>query len=244
MQPIVTGRRRVEAVLLVLVLCGLGACSDVVYIMSPYDRYDHNRARAVIFPALGEKSARLVDDAAYVPFGSARFPSGAFVPPTTAPDGLPAANLVPVFTGLPLPLSSESQDGGPSDRDDLVDFLGAGPLAGAGLRRAGVAGDLTVAVTARYAPILDLLSSADNLSAGRPRVIEWAESHGVRWTGRVRDSRQREDSISSLIALRHGAYWFVLIGLPDVAGFTRLVVVPVVPHEQNFGIKKPVIPVR
>ena len=231
--------RRVVLLTLGLVL-GVAACGPaVVHIASPYGRYDHTRTRPVLFEALSERAARPLDNTVYTPFRGNRFPSGTSVPPDSARDGLEAARLVPVFPGLPLPLAGDPVGGGTSDRDDLLSFLGAGPLALVGVKPAATPGDLPSMTLARYRTILELLESRTLLGGGRIAITAWADSQKIVWSGRIVDARYHPESLPPGLALRYEDFWFVLFQVPERTEFSRLVVVPIRPRGQDFEGKKP-----
>lgn len=220
---------------LVLVAVAVGGCGrTVLAIGSPFDRYDHNRTR----PLQGAGPAgtiRLTDEMLAVT-GSAVFPRLHMAGGSSA-DSLPAANLVPVFTGVALPLSAAPVPGARSDHDDLVDFLGAGPNAHAGVEPGDMAGAIA-AVTARcYADVLTLLSSPAGLGAGAKGVRAWAACCDVTFADEVVDPRYRSGAFDEVTAFRYRQFWFVLYRLPDAAAFSRLVVAPVPITRQDFGQK-------
>ena len=220
-------------VALVLVAVAVGGCSRAVLaIGSPFDRYDHNRT----VPLRGATPAGIrVTDEMLAVGGSPAFPR-LQVDGTRPADALPAANLVPVFTGVPLPLSREPIAGARSDHDDLVDFLAAGPNAQAGVEPGETAGDAVTAARC-YAEILALLSSPDRLAGGAAGLRAWARCCDVTFADDVVDPRYRARAFAEIAAFRYRQYWFVLYRLPQTTAFSRLVVAPVPITRQDFDAK-------
>jgi hypothetical protein len=143
-----------------------GCAQRIVAVGSPYERYDHNRTREIVVPYSDDKIvARRITDEAYTPYGTDLFPKAGYEDqPAPDPDGLPVANVVPVFTGTTLPLSSLLLPEGQSDRGDVIDFLAAGPYAKTGVQPAELTGDAQQAEIL-YAPIPAFLSSKEQLSS-------------------------------------------------------------------------------
>ena len=158
-------------VVLILIVGVLGtSCVQRVVIGSPYERYDHNRTLPIAIAGLvdlGCLAGQGLRDEVYVPYGSGYFPTAEYVGRSPGRDQLPAANLVPIFTGVSLPLSSVAQGNGESDRDDLIDFLAQGPLAKDGVERGATMGD-RVAAAAAYGPVL-LAEAVAAALAAEPR---------------------------------------------------------------------------
>ncbi|HEX5050777.1 MAG TPA: hypothetical protein VFZ65_03295 [Planctomycetota bacterium] len=221
-----------------------GPAHDPVVIGAAQDRYDHNRQTRVLEWSYQVRSedgspqprtlnaGRLARDEAYTPFALPSVPSART---GEAADALPAAHLVPVFTGVPLPLPPTGGDP-TGTRADLVDFLGTGPAAKAGVERPELQGALPDETARRYGAMLELLGSA-TLLANRAAVLAWAEAHGVVHSFDVADSRYQASSFADRVALREGAFWFVLFQLPAAngppLGYSRLVVVPAGPLRQS-----------
>lgn len=230
--------RRLACSLLVLAV-GMGACCrrppTVIHMAAPQDRYDHNRAQQIVSPAIRDGKPTRVTDEVYTPLGRESFPTVHFVSGSPSSDGVPVAGLVPVFTGVPLPLSA---DGNPSDRDDLIDFLAQGPDAQGGIEPAEMPG--AIKETERhFKAVLDLLSSAQQLG-GAKGVQDWAATRDVTWTQAVVDSRYRVSAFADRIAVYCDHFWFVMYRLPDQDHLTRLVVLPEHTTRQDFEDKRPV----
>src|SRR5262245_15606669 len=114
--------RRLVPLGIALVIAGCYSPPALVLHMGPpHDRYDHNRTRLIVSPAVREGRPTKVIEEVYTPGGHDAFPRARYEPGVTAPDGMPAAGVVPVFTGVPLPLSDTASDSGRSDRNDLID---------------------------------------------------------------------------------------------------------------------------
>lgn len=226
---------RIVAVALAgLVAAGCGSVT-VLSLGPPVDRYDHNRTRPVSVPASeGARAIRLTNEA-LAPQGSAAFPRLDAVGGRPA-DGLPAANLTPVFTGVPLPLSAEPAPGGRGDRDDLVDFLASGPNAQAGVEPPDTQGNLAAAERC-YAPVLELLASPARLARSRPGIVEWATCCEVAFADVVVDSRYPPAAFAEVVAFRYRRYWFALYRFPRSEAFSRVVVAPVKITRQDFEAK-------
>jgi hypothetical protein len=227
-----TGRR----IAVGLVLLGfLAACCPprTVTMGSPYERYDHNRTSELVFPPVQE--ARTLKDEMYTPFGSESFPKVSATGQTKKPDRLPEANIVPIFTGVALPLSDEPGANGDSDRKDLVDYLAAGPLAKAGVdRKPTSGGDAEV-----YRPILDFLASTACISGGESQIAKQLPGVEIDFASRVIDARFELSSFAETVGLKYKDFWFVLYRLPKANCYSRLVVVPVRSKGQDFSGKKP-----
>ncbi len=247
-----------------IVACALTAlasagCEEavVVHIPWPSDRYDHNRTRLVSLelpaPPSASSGAAVAapfvrthgpyKNADYAPENSAEFSVRFAIRPgemAAGVDRLPAANLVPAFTGLPLPISRASCTESAkcaSDRDDLIDYLSAGPGAQVGVERGSAIGDVG-GTESTYAPILDVLVDPD-LASRSKSMIQWELGLVTdRFADTVSDSRYPPGAISDSIAVRFCDFWFVLDRFPNRTGFTRLVVVPV-DFKQNIAGKQP-----
>lgn len=210
----------------------------VLHMGPPQDRYDHNRTRRIVSPALREGRPTRVIEEVYTPGGHEAFPSARYEPSVAVADGLPAAVLVPVFTGVPLPLSNIANGDGRSDRDDLIDFLAEGPDAQRGIAPGDTMGDIRE-IAARYQTLLDLLASPQLLQGGASSVQQWASAHDVTWTSHIIDTRYRPSAFAEQLALYCDNFWFVLYRLPAQNLFTRLVVLPVHMTGQDFAGKTP-----
>jgi len=219
----------------------VGCTTVVVHTGSPYDRYDHNRTRAVLTPAARgslETVTRVVDDEVYRPSGSKWFLRAQYAENDSSTDNLPPANVVPLFTGVPLPLSAVVVKDGRSDRDDLIDFLAEGPYAEVGVQPGETMGDTKSAQIA-YAPVLNFLGSREHLSEGRAGVVRRLSSLSVVFADEVVDSRYRLRAFADVLAFRFEKFWFILYQLPSHDTYSRLVVVPERGKAQNFPAKKP-----
>jgi hypothetical protein len=217
-----------------LLLLFVASCKPPPLIMgSPYQRYDHNRTQPVSLPSQGDT---MVLKRTYIPFGSDEFPKLEQGAP--APDGLPAANLVPVFTGVPLPLSTSEVADGKNDFDDLVDYLGSGPEADHGVQPPAMTGEFTGKTKEKYRQILELLVSAND----EAKVNAWIEKNSIpkkqiasEWV----DSRYSADSFHNRLAIQFEDFWFLLYRLDGHESFSRLVVVPTPIKKNNRADKRP-----
>jgi hypothetical protein len=229
------------AVSIVLFLV-VGCCTTVVVHMgSPYDRYDHNRTRAIITSITTgstEAVTRVLGDEVYRPSGSEYFLRAQYAENDSSTDILPAANVVPLFTGVSLPLSAVPVKGGRSDRDDLIDFLAEGPYAQVGIQPGETMGD-TKSTRIAYAPVLDFLGAREHLSGGRDQVVRRLSSLNVVFADDVMDSRYRLRAFAGVLAFRFEKFWFILYQLPRNDHYSRLVVVPERGKAQDFPAKKP-----
>jgi hypothetical protein len=175
----------------------------------------------------------------YTPFGSKYFPAAQYKEKRSESDKLPAANVVPIFTGMPLPLSSVPTEEGRSDRDDLIDYLAEGFYKKAGVEPGQMMGDMK-STEITYKPILDFLSSEEQLSGGKEEIIRSLASLNIDLADRVVDSRYNlAASFEHVLAFRYEKYWFILYKLPGSGLYSRLVVVPVIPEGQDFSGKRP-----
>jgi hypothetical protein len=216
-------------------LLALGSCStyenDVVFVGTPHRRFDHSRTvpvREWTYERRGADRERreepLVLDATardetYTPLGHRAFPKAA-----VGGGNAPSAHLVPLYTGISLPLGDVAPAQGSSDRDDLIDFLGAGPAARVGLERGETAGELPERVVAQFT-VLRLLASAE-LLRDRGSVLAWAQQNGLSHSFDIRDSRYEAGSFADRVALKQGSFWFILFAMPGSSSYSRLVVVP------------------
>jgi hypothetical protein len=210
----------------------LAACQPMLIVVgSPYQRYDHNRTQPVSMPS---KGSTLVANEAYIPVGSNDFPRLVANVPST--DGLPVANLVPVFTGVPLPLASALVSSGRSDQDDLLDYLGSGPEGEHGVEPPSTAGELTEITKAEYKKVIELLTSKELLRS-KEQIIKWAKNSDIpkkhlvsKWV----DPRYLSISFEEALAVQYKEFWFLLYRLPERESFSRLVVIPIPIKEQDF----------
>ena len=225
-----------------IVLISLVGCTTVVVHMgSPYDRYDHNRTRAISISAtkgLAESDPLVVGDEDYRPSGSEYFPTAQYEENDSSTDTLPAANVVPLFTGVSLPLSAVPVRDGRSDREDLIDFLAEGPYAQVGVQAGETMGD-TKSTRIAYAPVLDFLGSRERLSGGRVQVVRRLSDINVVFADEVVDSRYRLRAFADVLAFRFEKFWFILYQLPRNDHYSRLVVIPERRKAQDFPAKKP-----
>jgi hypothetical protein len=217
------------------------ACSTkIAMIGSPYDRYDHNRQQKIAAPFGNETEKapeRVIVDEVYIPFGSPYFPSvrgGG----DAGGDHLPAANIVPIFTGLMLPLSDAAVGGMESDKRDLIDYLAGGPSAKDGVERTAMVGDIRTAEEI-YKPILSLLGSKEYLSEAKSAIIKSVSLPAVDFADEVIDSRYSLSSFQDVLAVAYKDFWFILFKLPDKDYYSRLVVVPLKMRGQDFSGKRP-----
>lgn len=199
---------------------------QTVVIASPYERYDHNRTKKISVEKNSSKTIWiLLKDEDYTLLGSENFSKARHNEECVPADNLPVANIVPIFTGVPLPLSSETLPGVQSDRSDLIDFLAAGPYAQAGVERGDVVGDLKD-VEIKYKPVLDFLGSVKHLSQNREAIFENLSHLKIKKALEVRDARYRLRFFADVLAFGYEKFWFVLYKLPGKDSYSRLVVVP------------------
>jgi hypothetical protein len=177
---------------------------------------------------LSAATTNIVTTRVYSPSGSLLFPK-AQLGGTAAPDPLPAANVVPVFTGVPLPLSAVKERSDRSDQGDLLDFL-ARPLH-AGIEDPGGSADLHD-VAQKFKPVLDFLADAQSLCAtNRQQMVDRLLSQRIVESRRdiadkVVDARYSvANSFGDVIAFRVKSFWFVIYRWRSCPGFSRLVVV-------------------
>lgn len=221
-----------------LLAAGHGCARKIVHMGPPHDRYDHNRTRLLVSQGLGGEAETRLVDGIYAPRGLLRAQRAHHKPPIPSLDDLPAANVVPLFTGLPLPLSDEPVADGRSDRRDLIDFLSEGPNAQVGVEPGETMGGRKE-TEARYRPVLEMLSSLELLGGGRRGIVRWASRLAVEFADAVVDSRYRMRAFDEVVALRYQDFWFVLYSLPGNDRFTRLVVIPKKIGRQEFLKKAP-----
>lgn len=189
--------RLVMSLLFAVAIPGCCARPAVIHVGAPYDRYDHNRMRPIVSQAIRNGTPTTVDDRTYAPTGGGDFPKANYDDSGTPPDdGLSAANVVPIFTGVPLPLSATPVAGTRSDRDDLINFLAAGAMAQDGVTPRGMPGD-TKATAARYKVLLDLLANPDMLRQDTAQIEQWAAQLGISTSKRILDARYRMRAFKS-----------------------------------------------
>jgi hypothetical protein len=232
-------RHLILSLSLAITLLGAGCSPAVVMIGSPYDRYDHNRTQKfVVSPSPDQRSTGIliVADEVYSPFGSEYYPSVRDKEDGPRADDLPEANIVPIFTGIPLPLSSAPLGEGRSDRDDLIDFLAEGPLAQTGVQPSNTMGDRR-STEEKYRPILDFLGSGDQLSGERKQIIDGLTSLKAGIADKIIDARYRLRSFADVLAFHFEKFWFVLYKLPGQSSYSRLVVAPAQVKVQDFPEK-------
>lgn len=225
----------------IVLLLVVGCTTIVVNMGSPYDRYDHNRTRAIltsITTGSAETVTRVLGDETYRPSGSEYFLRAQYAEGDSSTDTLPAANVVPIFTGVSLPLSAVPVKSGRSDREDLIDFLAEGPYAQAGVQPGETMGD-TKSTQIAYVPVLDFLGSREHLSGGRTQVVHRLSSLNIVFADDVADSRYRLRAFADVLAFRFEKFWFILYQLPRNDHYSRLVVVPERGKAQDFPAKKP-----
>jgi hypothetical protein len=225
---------------LLCILFIAGCAQRIVAVGSPYERYDHNRTQKIVVTYGEDKTVtrRLIDEV-YTPHGTDSFPKAWYQDqPAPEPDSLPVANVVPVFTGIMLPLSSLLLPEGQSDRGDVIDFLAVGPYAKTGVQPAELAGD-TKEAEILYGPILAFLSSKEQLTGTRSKVMERLSPYSVDFADQVLDSRYSGSSFQDILAFKYEKFWFILYRLPDRASYSRLVIVTLKVRGQDFPGKKP-----
>ncbi len=234
------GSARYSLILVAVCICLTAGCGQrAVVIGSPYERYDHNRTQNIVIPGgdNGVLSRRVVNET-YTPYGTESFPQARYKEGTTGSDVLPVANVVPVFTGVSLPLSALSLPKGRSDRGDVIDFLAAGPYAQTGVEPTELSGD-TREAEAVYGPVLDFLGDKDQLTGGRDEIIARMSGLNVEFADSVIDSRYSASSFEDILGFRFEKFWFILYRLPAAASYSRLVIVPVKVRGQDFPGKRP-----
>lgn len=197
-----------------------------VNIGPPLDRYDHNRTKALIVRTnQGEKLSLVVVGELYAPQGMIKLFGLQIDEANPSLDSLPAANFLPIFTGIPLPLEDTAFEGTRSDRRDLVDFLAAGRSAHSGVEAGDAQGDLSEAEKL-YGPILDLMSRKELLSESKDILMARLLKLGVRKGGQVYDGRYQHQAFGHILAFGFADYWFVLYRVLGGSFYSRLVVVP------------------
>jgi hypothetical protein len=223
----------------IVVFC-ISCAPKVAMIGSPYKRYDHNRTQKIVITMHTDTDRTItksVIEEVYIPFGSAYFPTAQYKEKGSETDSLPAANIVPIFTGVSLPLSSAAVKEGRSDREDIIDFLAEGPYAQTGVQPGEMMGD-TKSAEITYKPMLDFLGSKEQLSEERKQIIERLSYLNVDLADEVIDSRYRLRSFTDVLALSYKKFWFILFKLPGNSCYSRLVVVPAKIKGQDFPGKR------
>lgn len=199
---------------------------------SPQDRLDHNRSCQVVTPAVDGGRPFIVESLDYSPYRSPRTLEVRYLAEESALDALPTAQLVPVFSGLRLPLSDRPSGCERTDVEDLVDYLARGGSGHHGVDPLPTAGNVH-ALAAAYAPIIELLRSQELLSGGAERIRRWATAHGTTVTDLVLDARYMLAWFETAIAIRWGEFYFALYRPQTATSFTRLVVFPVTPSRPD-----------
>ena len=200
---------------------------------SAQDRLDHNRSCRVTTAAIMAGQPLVFDELAYAPYRWPSLPEITTVGQEPAPDGLPTGQLVPVFTGLRLPLSELRGSCERSDREDLVDYLARGPHGHHGVDRLPTSGN-AAAVAAPYAPILNLLCSPRLKAMDAAAIRASAAAHRAEVQDLVLDSRYVTAWFDAAIAVRFGEFDFALYRPQTAAGWSRLVVFPVAPGRPDL----------
>ncbi|MEW6417513.1 MAG: hypothetical protein AB1480_05250 [Nitrospirota bacterium] len=224
-----------------IVFCIISCAPKIAMIGSPYERYDHNRTQKIVITMHNDTDKTItksVVDEVYIPSGSAYFPTAQYKERGSEADNLPVANVVPIFTGVSLPLSSAPAKEGRSDREDIIDFLAEGPYAQAGVQPGETMGD-TKSAEITYKPMLDFLGSKKQLTGEREQIIERLSYLNADVADEIIDSRYRLRSFANVLALRYEKFWFILYKLPDNKYYSRLVVVPAKIKGQDFPGKRP-----
>ncbi len=234
-----------------VLLLGLASCRStpvVVQMGSPIDRYDHNRSCEVTATAINRGNRTPIDEELYV-LCAESVPCDHDDPTccsTTiaisgsrpAADGWCDAQLMPVFTGVRLPLSEEAGACGRSDRGDLVAYLARGPFARHGVAAGAIEGD-RIQAGRDYQPALEVLASEEVLLHDTPELDRLLKARRFKTTTFVDDSRYPLASFTGVVALHHLDFWFVLYRLPSQERFSRLVVVPESADSQDLRTKTP-----
>jgi hypothetical protein len=229
------------SIALTVMIFGVSCTHKVAMIGSPYERYDHNRTQKIVITMRNDTDKTIttsVVDEVYIPSGSAYFPTAQYKERGSEVDNLPVANVVPIFTGVSLPLSSAPAKEGSSDREDIIDFLAEGPYAQAGVLLGETMGDIKSAEIT-YKPVLDLLGSKEQLTGEREQIIERLSHLDINFADEIIDSRYRLRSFADVLALRYEKFWFILYKLPNNNYYSRLVVVPAKIKGQDFPGKRP-----
>lgn len=150
--------------------------------------------------------------------------------------------------GVTLPLSSAKADPNvaESDRADLLDFLGSGPMAHAGMEPTEMSGSLPGEVETVYPLILEVLGTEGLLLKDKRQLKSWAREQDKRLCTSTRVNIGPDAGASyppfqseETLAIYGGDFWFVLYRLPSQEAFTRLVVVPIPPKDKDLDGKAP-----
>jgi len=213
---------------LFLVLFNVCCTPPDVIVGPPYDRYDHNRTRELVVEIYSGESLKLIlMDENYAPQGTAGLFKVQRQERNLPLDNLPAANILPVFTGVPLPLDNWAPPGNRSDLGDLIDFLATGRNAHAGVEPRSAQGDLTDTEN-QYKPILNFLSSKEQLTGNRAIILERLSKIRTEKARKVFDARYKGEAFANVLAFGYKDFWFVLYQVPENDYYSRLVVVPTI----------------
>jgi hypothetical protein len=220
--------RRIYPWFIILAIVSTVAChQSVVFIGLPQDRYDHNRTIeiSIVAKALAAKPFLLANEY-YGPRSSDIFPTVSLKELGPAYDGLPDAVMIPVFTGLLLPLDSRPGGRQAGDRRDLLEYLAAGIMAGTGVEAAGVSGDV-IQAEREFQSLLSFFESADALKGSRADILKRLSAAKIKGCpATIKDSRFNSKSFEDTFAVRFRQFWFILFKIPGQASYSRLVVVP------------------
>lgn len=237
---------RKKVFLLILLLFAWG-CSKNIYMGSPYERFDHNRTRPLTaVPGSNQPNLdniRTFDDS-YTPYGSEDYPTLFYNTPNPGKRALPDANLVPVYTGLSLPIKSCKPDNNDkalfcpegtrqrSDRDDLIDYLASGRFEYVGVEPKDAPGGPDQAEI-QYRPVLELLGKKIKTENWKNHIANNLEGD-VEFPDQIFDARYfRESWKNPIIGFRFQHFWFILYAYKKSEHFNRLVVIPVRDIKQN-----------
>lgn|GEM_PF-3427229 len=219
-------------------LCLTGCASSrpqTPHMGSAQDRLDHNRSCWVTTPAIMAGQPFRAGSLAYAPHRWPVLPEITLVGQEPAPDGLPTGQLVPVFTGLRLPLSEARGGCERSDLEDLVDYLARGPDSHHGVDPLPTWGNVA-AGAAPYAPMLELLGSTRLSAMDVASIRAWAAAHHAKAQDLELDARYLTAWFTAAIAIRFGEFYFALYRPQTAAGWSRLVVFPVNPGRLDFTL--------
>jgi hypothetical protein len=223
---------------LALLLAGCSAQEHHVHISAAIDRYDHNRTTMLKSELLNGAQPFKVPETTYTPMGHELLRKISVVGVENSADQLPDVLLMPIYSGIRLPLSDQKQLAESSDYSDLIDYLADGPRARAGVSVPDLAGDRKAAEKQFY-EILRFLGDRSSLCKDQPTMLAWAKKRGYAATLDVTDARYALSAFESVVALRQAGFWFVLYKLPDrdqtdgCDPYSRLVVVPDAPRGSN-----------
>jgi len=225
------------ALWLTLSICaGCAATKPPAPRMGPaVNRLDHNRTCQIITPALNRGKPLFIDGLTYAPYRWPPLPEVTAVGEGPAPDGLPTGQMVPLFTGLRLPISDARGSCQQSDREDLIDYLARGPEGFGGVDRGRTGGNVAAAAVP-YAAMLELLSSPRLTAMDTAAIRAWASAHRVVVQELDLDARYQVEWFAAAIAIHFGDFYFALYRPQTAAGWTRLVVFPVKPGRLGFPL--------